>query len=174
MFKNPANTATTVAETLVTGRINYESCVETRHSLRCASHPRKTNCKPLFVGLKHSKKHNSTRRLEKDQLSGVNSTPTHFLLWYPNSYHSYSCNHLPWALTCPVPLDPQSTKVLKATLIKIHILSDWALSGSSWASQNQTQSAASANNSNWKQSKVALENILNSKCKEFLWYSDLC
>lgn len=55
MFKNTANTATTVAETLVTGRINYESHVETRHPL-AVYHSRKTNWKPVFVGLKHFKK----------------------------------------------------------------------------------------------------------------------
>lgn len=34
--------------------------------------------------------------------------------------------------------------------------------------------AASANISNYKQSKVAFENILNSQCQQFLLYSDLC
>lgn len=97
------------------------------------SHPRKTKWKPVFVGLKHLKKSSSTWRLERDQLSGVSSTSPLFLPWYLNCYHSSSCSHLPWALTYPVALDPQITKVLKATLIKIHILSDWVLSGSSWA-----------------------------------------
>lgn len=84
------------------------------------------------------KKSSSTWTLERGQLSGEGSTSPLFLLWHLKCYYSYSSSHLPWASTPPVPLDPQITTVLKATLTKIHILSDWAQSDSSWA-QNQPQ-----------------------------------
>lgn len=73
-----------------------------------------------------------------------------------------------------IPLDPQITKVLKATLTKTRIFRDWALNGSFWA-QNQpqrlclqpqlTSELQTKQGGLWEHSELTVQ---------FLLYSDLC